>query len=129
MIRSIHHVTLPIPPGGEAEGLAFYVDLLGLERIPKPEPMGVTGAWLRFPDGRHIHLQADPAWKPIDPPHPALVTDDLAGLVSRLEDAGFRFEYDDLWPGVRRGFTWDPFGNRLELMDATDLQGVFGFQP
>jgi hypothetical protein len=36
----------------------------------------------------------------------------------RLEAAGERVEWDDSLPGVRRVYTADPWGNRLELLAA-----------
>jgi len=47
--------------------------------------------------------------------HPALRVGDLDMLAVRLAAAGCVVEWDDRWPGVRRFYTSDPFGNRLEL--------------
>ena len=48
--------------------------------------------------------------------HPALVVDDLDAFVAKLEAAGARWLASDEIPGTRRGHTWDPFGNRIELI-------------
>jgi hypothetical protein len=37
-------------------------------------------------------------------------------VAARLEAAGERVEWDDSVPGVRRFYTADPWGNRLELL-------------
>ena len=37
-------------------------------------------------------------------------------LAERLAQAGAKVEWDDRHPGVRRFFTADPFGNRVELL-------------
>ncbi|MBA3391338.1 MAG: hypothetical protein H0T89_01785 [Deltaproteobacteria bacterium] len=50
--------------------------------------------------------------------HPALVVDDLDGYVAKLTAAGFRWTASEEIPGTRRGHTWDPFGNRIELIVA-----------
>jgi hypothetical protein len=49
---------------------------------------------------------------------------DPAALARTLEDAGAPVTWDDGVPGVRRFYTADPFGNRLEVI-ATALSGAF----
>jgi hypothetical protein len=53
--------------------------------------------------------------------HPGLRAPDVGALeqlAARLADAGVVVTWDDEQPGVRRFFTADPFGNRLELLAA-----------
>ena len=50
----------------------------------------------------------------------ALLVDDLDGLRSALDAAGVTTADDDASIGVRRCYAFDPFGNRLELVDARD---------
>ena len=47
--------------------------------------------------------------------HPALLVGDLAGLIER---GGLDITWDDEIPGVVRGYVADPFGNRIELVQA-----------
>ena len=49
--------------------------------------------------------------------HPGLVVRDLASLAARLEASGASVDWDDRIIGVRRFFTTDPFGNRIEFRD------------
>ena len=42
-IVRLDHVQLAMPPGREAEAEAFYSGLLGLVRLPKPEPLAARG--------------------------------------------------------------------------------------
>lgn len=52
----IHHVQLMMPRGREDEALRFYVELLGLPRIPKPRDMpNPEGVWLSLGD-QELHL-------------------------------------------------------------------------
>ena len=49
-IVRLDHVQLAMPAGREAEAEAFYSGLLGLVRLPKPEPLASRGGcW--FGDG------------------------------------------------------------------------------
>ena len=52
--------------------------------------------------------------------HPAfrVPAAELDELAKRLESAGERVEWDDSLPDVRRFYTADPWGNRLELLAA-----------
>ena len=46
MIEGIHHVQVAAPPGSEAEARRFFTGVLGLEELPKPEPLAARGgAW------------------------------------------------------------------------------------
>ena len=114
-ILRIDHVQLPIPPGGEARAREFYAGVLGLVEVPKPEPMRARGG-MWFDGG--IHLGIEPDMRPSLKMHPALVVDDLDALIGKLVAAGYEWQDSDELPGVRRGHTKDPFGNRIELVGS-----------
>ena len=123
-ILRIDHVQLAIPPGGEAAARAFYGELLGLASVPKPEPMRARGG-MWFDGG--IHLGIEDGMRPSQKMHPALVVDDLDALVGKLVAAGYEWKPSPVGdfqgssnelPGVQRGHTRDPFGNRIELIAA-----------
>ena len=50
--------------------------------------------------------------------HPGFLVEDLGGLTERLDAAGHEVLEDRLLPGVRRAHVSDPFGNRIELIQA-----------
>ncbi|MCP3919121.1 MAG: glyoxalase [bacterium] len=115
-ILALDHVQLAIPAGGEPEARAFLVDLLGMEEVPRPEPLaGRGGGWFRA-GAVSLHLGVDPDFRPARKAHPALVVSDLAALCARLEQAGHAVRQGEDLPGIVRAFTHDPFGNRIELM-------------
>lgn len=117
-ILRIDHVQLPMPPGGEAAARSFYTDVLGFTEVPKPEPMRARGGlWFASGDVQ-IHLGVEPDMRPSVKMHPALVVTGLDAYLARLAAAGCDWRPDDGLPGVRRGHTRDPFGNRLELIEG-----------
>jgi len=119
-ITGIDHVQLAIPEGGEATARDFYGGLLGLEEVPKPAALAVRGgAWFAGP-GVAIHLGVEIPFAPARKAHVALLVTDLVGLRTRLEAAGTLTQDDPADIGVRRFHAFDPFGNRLELVDARD---------
>ena len=118
-IVAIDHVQLAIPPGGEAAARAFYGEVLGLPELPKPEAMRARGGMWFQAGPVQIHLGIEPGMRPSSKAHPALVVTELDGWLAKLAAAGCRWQVADEIPGTRRGHTWDPFGNRIELIEAT----------
>ena len=114
-IVGIDHVQLPIPPGGEAAARRFYGEVLGLTEIDQPIAMRARGG-MWFEGG--IHLGIEEKMRPSAKMHPALLVTDLDAWQRRLADAGCEWRVADEIPGVRRGHTKDPFGNRIELVEV-----------
>ncbi len=112
---ALDHVQVAMPAGGEDAARRFYGGVLGLAELQKPEPMRATGGvW--FEPG--LHLGVEPEFRPARKAHPGLRMADLDAAAARLQAAGADVEWDTRWPGVRRLYTHDPFGNRLELLAA-----------
>jgi hypothetical protein len=65
-----------------------------------------------------VHLGVEAGFRPARKAHPGLLVDDLASLVKALEAAGYRVGRDEPLAGYDRVFVDDPFGNRLELLEA-----------
>ena len=116
-IDGIDHVQLAMPVGREEEARAFYDRLLGIPEVPKPPDLRKRGgAWFEKGEVR-IHLGVDPEFRPARKAHPGLRVRQLEALVSRLREAGCEVSEYDLLSGARRVFVFDPFGNRLELIE------------
>lgn len=112
----IHHVQLLGPPGLEPAMRGFYAGVLGLEEIPKPAVLAARGGcWFRG-NGIELHISPDPEFTPGRRAHPGLLWSDLDGLAGRLADAGCLVRWDSDFPGMRRFYTEDPYGNRLEFL-------------
>jgi catechol 2,3-dioxygenase-like lactoylglutathione lyase family enzyme len=116
----LDHVQLAAPPGCENEARRFYAGVLGLEEIAKPEPMLASGGvWFRL--GRQeLHIGIEEPFAPARKAHPGLRVEppELDALAERLSAASAPVEWDERYPGVRRFYTADPFGNRLEILAA-----------
>ena len=103
-MRRLHHVNVVVPPGATAHVVGFYVDTLGLQQVTKPtEGVAQTGAWFDIDDRTQVHF--------------GLVVDDFDDTLARLQAAGAPWEDQPQIFGGRRGFTRDPEGNRVEILE------------
>ncbi|GAA4225614.1 catechol 2,3-dioxygenase-like lactoylglutathione lyase family enzyme [Streptosporangium album] len=113
----LHHVQLACPPGSEAALRGFYGGVLGLAEIPKPPALAVRGGcWFRG-HGIELHLGVEADFRPARKAHPGLLVADLDGWARRLTEAGYPVAFDDDFPGMRRFYSEDPHGNRLEFLE------------
>ena len=120
-ILAIDHVQLSMPAGGESAARRFYGELLGLREVAKPPPLAARGGcWFAGPSGVDIHLGVEEGFVAAVKAHPCFVVSDLEIARERLTDAGVTLERDESGLEVARGYLRDPFGNRIELVDARD---------
>jgi catechol 2,3-dioxygenase-like lactoylglutathione lyase family enzyme len=106
-----------MPAGQEPAARAFYSGVLGLAEEPKPHNLAKRGgAWFRRGSLR-IHLGVDPDFRAARKAHPAFLVRGLAELASRCAAAGHPPVADELLEGFVRLYVFDPFGNRLELLE------------
>lgn len=117
-VTGIDHVQVAAPAGCEDEARAFYGALLGLEELPKPEPLRANGGcWFRA-GAQELHVGVEEPFAPARKAHPGFVVADLGALAARLRAAGIDVARDDSIAGTERLHAADPFGNRLEFRQA-----------
>jgi catechol 2,3-dioxygenase-like lactoylglutathione lyase family enzyme len=118
-ILSLDHVQLAIPAGGEERARSFYTRILGFTEVAKPASMaGRSSIWFAAgPVNLHVGVEED--FHPAKRAHPALVVDSLDRIVAACEHAGLPTRPDTSFNNFRRVHVFDPFGNRLELMEST----------
>ena len=117
-ITGIDHVQVAVPPNVEEQCRAFYVNLLGMQELVKPPILAARGGiWVKA-GGQELHCGVEAEFQPARKAHPAFAAVRLDDLARRVEDAGNKVAWDDTNPAIRRFFTHDPFGNRLEFVEA-----------
>jgi predicted enzyme related to lactoylglutathione lyase len=114
---SLDHVQVVVPPGGIGEAARFYAEVVGLERIERPETLGGVGAWFRA-GSQELHVSEYEDFTPSRKAHPAFQLNgaELDALAERLAAAGAEVRWDERLPGARRFYSFDPAGNRVEFL-------------
>jgi catechol 2,3-dioxygenase-like lactoylglutathione lyase family enzyme len=119
VIVGFDHVQVAAPPGCEQQARAFYGGLLGLPELDKPEVLAARGGcWFQC-GPQQLHIGVRDPFTPATKAHPAFAVSDAAALermLAELAAAGYTTRRDVDLPGMARGFTDDPFGNRIELV-------------
>jgi len=120
-IPGIHHVQIAIPKDGEDSARIFNGDLLGLEQIPKPGHLHRRGGeWFRTAN-LELHLGVDRKFRSATKAHGALQSAEIADLRRQLVLHGHQVVDDETLPGFDRFSSADPFGNRVELLESSEI--------
>ena len=118
-IIGLHHAQITIPRGTEELGRQFYCQLLQLPEIEKPTSLqGRGGFWLQVGD-RQVHVGTeDGVDRGPTKAHVAYQVTDVAAWKGRLQTHGIEILEGVPIPGYDRFEIRDPFGNRLEFIQA-----------
>src|SRR3984957_6877916 len=111
----------PWAGGGREAPPCFFGGLLGFTEQQKPAALaGRNSIW--FAAGLvnlHLGIEADSDFNATRRAHPALIVDNLDEIVAACERAGLPTRADTPIANFRRTHVFDPFGNRIELMENT----------
>jgi catechol 2,3-dioxygenase-like lactoylglutathione lyase family enzyme len=114
-VIAIDHVQLAMPAGGEPLAREFYVGTFGLVEVAKPPVLAARGGCWFERDAVKLHLGIEDDFRPARKAHPALA---VLGLEAFVAARGLTVTWSHEIPGVLRCYVDDPFGNRIELIDA-----------
>jgi hypothetical protein len=92
---------------------------MGLEELEKPAPLRARGGvWFGLGDGRQVHVGVEEEFVPARKAHPALRAADgeIDHVAARIAAAGGVVTWDGALPELRRFYTEDPWGNRIEVL-------------
>ena len=115
-IKRLDHVQICIPFGAEEKAREFYTRVLGLEEIEKPDALKPNGGlWFQVADIQlHIGVE-DVQGK--SKRHPAFEVEGLEQIREHLIENRVRVKEETAVPGMNRLSFFDPFDNRIELME------------
>ena len=114
--KRLDHVQICIPTGKENEARQFYSNIIGLTEIAKPEALTRSGGlWYRVGDIQlHIGTESEINRSKR---HPAFEITDLEKAKMHLAKNGVTIREEIQIPGCKRFSFFDPFGNRIELLE------------
>ncbi len=119
--KRLHHVQITIPSDGESIARDFYINILGLTEIEKPDSLKARGGfWLEL--GRmqiHVGLE-DGVDRHKLKSHLAYQVEDLAHWHKVIIEQGLSILESIPIPGYERFECRDPFGNRVEFIQSIE---------
>jgi catechol 2,3-dioxygenase-like lactoylglutathione lyase family enzyme len=119
-VIGVDHVQITVARADEGAARGFYCGMLGLVEIEKPEPLRARGGfWLMVGD-RQVHVGVEEGVdRSATKAHVAYRVRGLAAWRARLLAAGVQLFESVAIAGYERFEFRDPFGNRVELIEAT----------
>jgi catechol 2,3-dioxygenase-like lactoylglutathione lyase family enzyme len=118
-IKRLDHVQICIPFGEEERAREFYTRVLGLEEIEKPDALKPNGGlWFKVADIQ-LHIGVE-EMQGKSKRHPAFEVEALEQIREHLQENQVKIKEETEVPGLNRFSFFDPFGNRIELMEKSD---------
>lgn len=117
MFKKLNHIQICIPPNQEDKAKKFYIDILKLKEIEKPDILKKKGGfWLEAADIQlHISIEdMDPEKN--SKRHPAFEVENLDELRKILVENNVKIREEDQISGQKRFSFFDPFNNRIEVL-------------
>jgi len=112
----IHHCEILVTDLHKA--LIFYTEKLGLEELHNPSVFSQS-KWLRLGE-QQLHLTHHPISDANEHRHFAIAVVNLGEARADLESKGVVIKKAIDSPEVDRFFIFDPFGNRIEFLQAKE---------
>lgn len=114
---AIDHIQLAAPKGSEETARKFFNGILGFEEVEKPEKLKANGGvWFAY-GNCHIHIGIEEPFLPAKKAHPAFEVNNCEALKNHLIANGIDITEDDRIPNAKRFHFFDPFGNRIEIIE------------
>jgi catechol 2,3-dioxygenase-like lactoylglutathione lyase family enzyme len=113
-IRADHfHICVPLERLEEAR--CFYAEVIGLKEIFRPDVFGAEGHWFDISNVQ-LHIGVEPTL-PRSIRHTAFEVKDINIAKDHLKRHGVEISEEAVIPGRERFSFFDPFGNRMELLE------------
>jgi hypothetical protein len=104
---------------GEGAARAFFTDVLGMTEIDKPPVLAARGgAWFRA-GGVELHMGVEDGFRPAAKADPGILVGTSTTSSSDCAPLARTSAGTANFPGHRRVYSHDPFGNRLEFLEAS----------
>lgn len=117
-VARIDHIQIAATEGCEPAARGFYGAILGMKELEKPPVLRARGGcWFQC-GSQQVHIGVERNFQPARKAHPAFAVFNLDELRETLKARGVPIVDDGDLPGVRRFYAEDPWGNRIEFVEA-----------
>jgi 4-hydroxyphenylpyruvate dioxygenase-like putative hemolysin len=114
----INHIHVCVPLERLEEARLFYSNIIGLQQIERPDVFPAPGYWFSIGDIElHIGIEEE---RKRSIRHTAFEVADIAAAEAYLKKNGIEVMNEPHIPGRHRFSFFDPFGNRMELLQMID---------
>jgi uncharacterized protein YhfF/catechol 2,3-dioxygenase-like lactoylglutathione lyase family enzyme len=122
--KKLDHMQICIPIGMEEKARNFYSELLGLQEIEKPDALKPNGGmWYEIADIQ-LHIGTEEMANHKSKRHPAFEVENLEEVIHYLKSHNIEIREDIPIPNFKRVSIFDPFGNRIELLEKTNSEST-----
>jgi catechol 2,3-dioxygenase-like lactoylglutathione lyase family enzyme len=115
-IVKLHHIQLCAPFKKAEKAREFYLGKLGFQEINKPESLIKNGGFWCKAGNVELHIGLEEMEETKSKRHPAFQVDDLEASRCLLVKNKIKIQEETEIPGIQRFSFFDPFGNRIELL-------------
>lgn len=112
--KRVDHFHVCVPHERLEEARKFYAEVVGLQEIFRPDVFGAAGHWFEISNVQ-LHIGVEAAL-PRSIRHTALEVKDVNIAKAHLKRHGVEISEEAVIPGRERFSFFDPFGNRMELL-------------
>ena len=113
--KRVDHINICVPVERLEEACRFYKTVIGLEQIERPDVFSTPGYWFAWAD-IELHIGVEPVL-PLSARHTAFEVTNVATARQWLEQNNIKTYDEPLIEGRDRFTFYDPFGNRMELLE------------
>jgi catechol 2,3-dioxygenase-like lactoylglutathione lyase family enzyme len=113
----LDHVQICIPFDREVEARNFYSNILGFKELEKPDSLKPNGGMWFQAGNIELHIGVENMEQVQSKRHPAFEVENVDEARKYLESHHIRTQDEKPIPNVKRFSFFDPFGNRIELLE------------
>lgn len=118
--KRANHINICVMPEQLEDAKAFYTDVIGLKLIPRPDHIfNSKGYWFDIGDIQ-LHIGVEPKM-PRSTRHTAFEVEDVTAAKKLLEAHNVELVKEPVVSGWDRFAFYDPFGNRIELIQIVPV--------
>ena len=119
-ITGLDHIQICVPTDQEETAREFYLNILNFEEIEKPKSLKKNGGFWCCAGDAFLHIGVEEFDAITSKRHPAFIVEDITETRKHLEHYQVPINEDTRIAGIVRFSCFDPFNNKIELLQRID---------